>query len=66
MPGRSRRNDRAAAFAERSTAYRARRCQGYWRSCADEGHRPVPGTRWMGFRSGDTDCPSSRGSCLRM
>jgi hypothetical protein len=59
MPGRPHRGDRAATLAERSTAYRARRCQGYWRSCADEGHRPVLGPCWMGFRSGGTNCSSS-------
>jgi hypothetical protein len=50
MPGRPHRGDRAATLAERSTAYRARRCQGYWRSCADEGHRPVLGTLLDGFQ----------------
>jgi hypothetical protein len=50
MPGRPHRGDRAATLAERSTAYRAWRCQGYWRSCADEGHRPVLGTLLDGFQ----------------
>jgi hypothetical protein len=44
MPGRPHYGDRAATLARAIHSLSGARCQGYWRSCADEGHRPVLGT----------------------